>query len=776
MYKKLSLKPLLVAIAATGALNITVMAAAQAGGVHEDPNYTSAPVQVGQVSKKAKAIADKKKVPLKATYSEHVISAKIVRRASPMQNAQTILATKPSINATSAGPNGVRSTITFRAFTSGQFSETFDGIPLNGMFNGGTTNQASYRNAVPLTLNDISGVNIYNGINNPSVNSYNSLGGTINYQPRQPSKTMGGSVGMGYGSFGTFQWNALFNSGSIDGFRSLFAYNRQTSNGWLQNSGNRNTNYYYAGILPYDHGMSKVSAYVIVNNNVGYTPHSVPQALIQQYGDNYNWPLNYSTTSNNDTELTAILGDKSTVSRHVILGAKFYVHNNDYHRTSYANPAFDQSATQPYYLPNQGTGYPFWLSYPVPPTYDPSAIFGSTHYGTDYHLYEGISTALGFSPKAQFILPHNLVTLGGNVAYGMLHSAEYWYGAYAMPKVPQYNNAWDEHDSRLMSSVYMQDNISLLHGMVHITPGIKYLYAYTVSSDDIGFYYPIGGSVANSQAFTSPTIGISYAPLHGLSFYGSWGRNIKFPNIGAYYSNIAEQNNAGQYVIAPVTVQPEYVTDYELGTRYRHDGFKGSVDAYLEQFKNTFLTNTNSSGISNTYNGGSSRYEGVELALEQRLGHFLLGHWAAFANYSYNQAVFTSSFNSTYAGSVLAGQPLANVPKNMFNVGLNWGYHHIHAHIDGKYVSTQYVNQQFAGTPTSQTIPSYFLLNLGVEDTIPIHTDHVKSVKLSLNIDNLLNRHYFPRGFSNTDYYGNTYLSVLQGMPRFVFGSVTLKF
>jgi hypothetical protein len=347
MYKKLPLKPLLVAIAATGALNITVMAAAQAGAQLQPlmpQSATNTPVQVGQVSKKAKVSA-KKKVPLKATYSEHVITAKVVRRASPMQNAQTILARKPSINAFSTGPNGMRSTITFRAFKSGQFSETFDGVPLNGMFNGGTTNQASYRNAIPLTLNDISGINIYNGINNPSINSYNSLGGTINYQPRQPGKTMGGSVGMGYGSFGTFQWNALFNTGSIDGFRSLFAYNRQTSNGWLQNSGNRNTNYYYAGILPYDHGMSKVSAYVIVNNNVGYTPHSVPQVLIQQYGYNYNWPLNYSTSANNDTELTAILGDKSTVSRHVILGAKFYVHNNDYHRTSYANPAFDQSAT-----------------------------------------------------------------------------------------------------------------------------------------------------------------------------------------------------------------------------------------------------------------------------------------------------------------------------------------------------------------------------------------------------------------------------------------------
>ncbi|MEY2335950.1 hypothetical protein AB4094_15565 [Acidithiobacillus ferrianus] len=50
------------------------------------------------------------------------------------------------------------------------------------------------------------------------------------------------------------------------------------------------------------------------------------------------------------------------------------------------------------------------------------------------------------------------------------------------------------------------------------------------------------------------------------------------------------------------------------------------------------------------------------------------------------------------------------------------------------------------------------------------------SVKLALNIDNLLNRQYFPKGFSNTDYYGNTYLSVLEGMPRFVFGSVMVKF
>ena len=75
--------------------------------------------------------------PLKAQYTEHAIGAQAIRHASPAQNAQTILARKPSINAFSTGPNGVRSTITFRAFTSGQFTETFDGTPVNQQFAGG---------------------------------------------------------------------------------------------------------------------------------------------------------------------------------------------------------------------------------------------------------------------------------------------------------------------------------------------------------------------------------------------------------------------------------------------------------------------------------------------------------------------------------------------------------------------------------------------------------------------------------------------------------------
>lgn len=736
-------------------------------------------VNIGEVGAVSSAAHRKSKVrvPLKAPYSEHVIGAQAIHNASLAQNAQTILARKPSINAFSTGPNGVRSTITFRAFNSGQFSETFDGVPLNDMFNGGTTNQASNRNAIPLTLNDTAGIEIYNGVNNPAVNAYNSLGGTINFVPRQPSRHPGGALGVGYGSFGTVDWNAAANTGSLGGLRSLFAFNRQISQGWVNNSGDQNNNFYYAGILPYNDGRSRVSSYLIVNHNVGYTPHSVPLPLIQKYGTSYDWPLNYDSTRNNDREITGILADRSLLTRTAILRNKVFFQNNDYTRTSYSNPAFAQSASQPYYLPNQGTGYPFWLSYPTGPTYDPAAIFGSTHYGTDYHLYEDVSSDLGYSPSLTFLLPDNEVKIGGNVTYGVLHSAEYWYGSAPVPQQSGYNNAWNERDSRIYSSVYAQDDISLFGRTLHITPGVKYLDAQTTSADNVGFYYPIGGTVSDNESFVSPTLGINYAPLSGFSIYGAYGRNIKFPNIGAFYSNIAEQNAAGQYVVVPVHLSPEYATDYELGTRYEGYGFAGTVNVYRELFTNTFINTTSPiSGLSTTVNGGSSRYQGVELGLVQHFQAIPMGRFSVFGNYSYNKAVFTSSFNSAYVGQVSAGQPLADVPTNMVNLGIGWMRGLVHVRIDEKYVGPQYVNQQFAGVPGGLTIPGYAVTNIGVFDTIPFHETDVKSIKLALNIDNVFNKHYIPKAVSNTDYYGNSYLSVFEGMPFSIYGSATVRF
>jgi Outer membrane cobalamin receptor protein len=136
------------------------------------------------------------RIPMNSAFSASVIGPSAIRFASPMLSVQSLLERTPSINVRTPAANSVRTNITFRAFSSGQFSETFDGVPINDPFNGGTTNSASTRNNIPLTLDDINSVNIYRGINNPAVTSYNSLGGTIAFEPRDPSAKAGVSATM----------------------------------------------------------------------------------------------------------------------------------------------------------------------------------------------------------------------------------------------------------------------------------------------------------------------------------------------------------------------------------------------------------------------------------------------------------------------------------------------------------------------------------------------------------------------------------------------------
>ena len=240
------------------------------------------------------------RIPMSSAFSASVIGPSAIRFASPMLSVQSLLERTPSVNVRTPAANSVRTNITFRAFSSGQFSETFDGVSINDPFNGGTTNSASTRNNIPLTLNDVDSVNVYRGINNPAVTSYNSLGGTIAFQPRDPSAKAGGSATVGGGSFGTWFYGLTANTGEIGGVRNLVSVSHNSSSGWQDNSGNRNTNVYYAGELPYDGANGTLYAYAIYNTNAGFTPHTVPLPLIQQYGYHYGWPLNWSNSYNKD--------------------------------------------------------------------------------------------------------------------------------------------------------------------------------------------------------------------------------------------------------------------------------------------------------------------------------------------------------------------------------------------------------------------------------------------------------------------------------------------
>lgn len=323
-----------------------------------------------------------------------------------------------------------------------------------------------------------------------------------------------------------------------------------------------------------------------------------------------------------------------------------------------------------------------------------------------------------------------------------------------------------------MSSAYIQDDIHFWHDRVNITPGLKYLYQFTSATSLASSYGPTG-ALSQGDAFTSPTIGINVEPIKNLNAYVSWGRNIQFPTPGIYY-------NALDYPTNIVTqIQPEYVTDYEAGIRYAapHIGFHSSLDAYREDFKNKFQTYHVPGGPYIEENIGTATYQGIELALHQNMGHIVMGKWSLYGNYSYNVANYGAQDSGSNS---LIGVQITKVPKNQFNLGLNWRYRHFRLNLHGKYVSAQQLYYSYANGTSEAEAPAYFVMDLGLFDTIPVRHMQIKEVKLGLQVNNLLNRHYFADAYYNQPYPPSTqfppFLSILQGVPRAIFGSMTVRF
>ncbi|HLW24528.1 MAG TPA: TonB-dependent receptor [Steroidobacteraceae bacterium] len=739
-------------------------------------------------------------IPMQAQFSESAITPEAILNItpSPATTVQTLLNTQPSIYATTGATNGMETTIKFRSFSDGEFGETVAGVPLNDLFNSGVTYQADNRNNVLFITRDLDSVNLYRGVNNPAVNTYNSLGGTINYIPRQPTDTASGDVGADFGSFGTIDYHATINTGAWHGIKQTASVEVDDSQGWLQNTTDRNLNVYYAGNAKIA-GNSEGFGYFIYNRNHGNAPQFIPQNILNNQVD-FQWPTNLYRSDNLDKNYLGILGFKTEVGNILTIEDEAYVGDNNYTRTSFSNPNY----TGPYFIDDQGSGYPFWTGYtgydgftkfPYTGTQAYGVSTGASGYGcaptcafagTDYHFYGYDGSSYGDRLKISAELPYNTVTGGGDLNYGRLHSREYWYGSANMPMIVGYNDAWDERDTRTMWSVYAQDGIHFWNDRARITPGVKYIKARTTDIDALGFYYSAPGPDRGSENFVSPTVGASVEPIRDFTIYGAYGKNVKFPDITAFYNAIAGSNTA------PIVVKPEYAKDYEFGLRYQAGKLTAALNGYQEDFSQIIFSSATAAGFTQYQNGGSERYRGVEMQLTDEFGHFLVGELKGYVNASYNKAICTSSTKSDLTGQNCdSGQSLPNVPKVLANVGLIWDFSGWHVDVEGQYVGPQGLASYFTNLPVAPgelepgqrtQIPSYFLVSTGVIKVIPLNWSLAKAVRFALHVDNLFDKRYFSSAQVNIrnrdttganqaeDFYG------LSGEPIAVFGSIAIYF
>ena len=770
------------------------------------PSKASAKVIVLKAEKKAKKV---KRTP----FTVSKIKKKVIKTMNnPMTSFESLLNVSPSIHASTGGPNNIRSRVELRGFGTGEVSETFDGIPLNNMFDGNSSNYMDIRNNIPFTLGDISGVNVSYGVNNPSVDTFDSLGGQIGYEPVMPTSKFNASIFGGYGSFATRTYGFDINSGKLwEGIRMYLRVERNDANDWYDGSSfpNRDHSYYLSLIKPYNRGRSHISFIFMRNDDYANDPHLVPVPLLNQFGYNYGWPTSLANAQAYNQEYYAILGWKAYINRELTFDNKTFYSEDDMAKNLYVNPACHPSADsaiapgitqadcqipssilvngmQPYTL---GFGSGFWSNPSYVNQTDSYLAQYSTSaqlaYATDNHIKTVSLTQFGDFPMLTFKLPRNTVTVGGQFIYGDFHKME-GVSNYAFAPISLfYNTINDLSGNESMDALYAQDRIVIVPHKLFIEPGVKDQYVNQNISTNPVYNYQYGGKLSDNWNEIEPTVGLSFNLLPNWNFYATYGKTMKAPNYSEFETSLGSlgPNSSGTLVYAtPInTLKPEIVTDYELGTRYRLQNLELSANVYKEDFTHTFSTYLNfANGITYQYNSGASTYEGFQLEGQYDFNKNL----NVFGNYSLNTGKFVTGYSGSF-GNIKAGETVPFIPRHLANLGVDENYFNVNGRLWGTYTGEQSV-EDINGNPTgAYHLGGYWLFNLSLSHEfnfkrIPFFKDaDLKSMELSFTVDNIFNRNYLEGaipGFVNTTNSGAVYGEYMPGMPRFDYVSASFKF
>ncbi|MDX5935019.1 TonB-dependent receptor [Acidithiobacillus thiooxidans] len=725
-----------------------------------------------------------------------VIGPTQIKHASSAESIYSLLKQTPSVNEYQQNVGPGTPVLTVRGVRMSQLAQTLDGIPMTSLLSGG---QGAYLNnnvGTVISNGQISGIHVYPGVAPPDRGGFATVGGTVSYTTKTPPKKLYADIFTKVGSFSTDTYGFDASSGKIPGTDGLRVYTRlsQTqTDGYIQNTPARYTDFLFTAIKPYDYGLSKVTGTVIYNTAHGYLI-SAPNAVAQldKYGIFYNYPLSEASTLQKNQYLTAILGDSTYINSHLVIGAKaFFIHKHSY-LAGYLDPSlitqeypYQVNFNNPYsgYGPLAPTSGGPGL---IPHTYNPVAVFGSYHAGEAAQINISSSNTIGIAPKINIFLPHNDITVGGLIAQETSGpgGGDYFYGSLDMPEIYGYNSYGDPAGKaqRTVYSGYVSDKINLINNRLHIEPGV------TLTGVSTSNYVPanLHGTPPNAYTLSNydkeilPYLGLSYDITHKVIAYASYGKGARFAPVADYVLG-----PSGSTTLAP---GPETVNAYETGLRYVGKHLYVNFDGFLQNMHGMFSFYTNYlTGYSLYANIGEEQMKGLELSGKYEINP----EWTVSGHVSYTDAQYMNSFSANVTpfegqyGYVFAGDPLASVPNWLAGLRVGYHNHNFHAALIESYTGPQVTTYDLPPTESNPllqdaTTPNpgvklapYFLTNLQASYKVPIHEDHLSSVTVSLNIDNLLDNHYYLHYYQAYKEYafeavGDPYAEAYPGMPRFI--------
>jgi iron complex outermembrane receptor protein len=757
-------------------------------------------VNAGEVSATAKyythlgksSIKLSKKKIFKSTQSEAVVSRQDIEALGPSTSSAGALSAATGVEIRGYGGNSdtARYQIQLRGSKVGWSSTNgdadrngitvlFDGIPMNNTI---SHNGQWDSNEIPITQL-FSGINIIYGPGNPATRWFDSVGGTINYVPVQPTKHPHYQIGVVYGSQQTENLHFIFNTGQHDGWSAVIGggyagdktYWTGTSVGHYSSPSQSHA--IFAKIAKnFTNGTLAFGIYNVNNvepaprpNFIPLTP--IPGVTVTGYPGS---PEFSQQTSGFYGTGTPAIWFKQLQVRDTIFYSKFSValskdltfHNNLWyrwgHRVHYRvnNYGTNSPASGVFYVPNS-TNSEYY--YPTTNQYGDNFYF-------DYHL------------------PYNNVKFGAYAILQKYFSPYLGYNNLGVGGSTQNNPASTQAFTLNTTYVhaYLQDTIHPLKGL-RITPGIAEVSYHTEFANDL----PIGGNNAVGATNTAktfvraePSVGLRYQPLPWGALYANYAISFQNPTDNAFGAN---QSNPVNISI----LKPTQARDYEVGFKLfsHHVPVLHNATLNVNYFSDTLTDESiaiyHTNITTSTQAAANAELKGVQIATTIEPNF----HWRIFANASFDQDQY---LQYETGGVLFHNEPIAYTPNVLMNFGLDYrtfvGSTLVTIGLLDQYTGAQHYFNNNTNNVSHRKLPGFNVANLSISANVPVPPSMTKAVKvleLSFNINNVLGNQYNDNGYITAGgYFGTNTLGtntanailVQPGAPRQFIAALTAKF
>jgi len=260
-----------------------------------------------------------------------------------------------------------------------------------------------------------------------------------------------------------------------------------------------------------------------------------------------------------------------------------------------------------------------------------------------------------------------------------------------------------------------------------LTPGLRYenitLERNDFGTEDVTRTGTNLSTRSNEMNEFIPGIGLNYKFNQEFSLFG--GVHKGFSPAGTTEGESSERS-----------------VNYELGTRFSHNGFSGEVVGFYNDYSNLLgsdLAATGGGGTLDLFNAGEVDVSGLEVLG----GYDFLANNVNFSlpltmTYTFTDAEFQNNFNSNVGiwGKVDSGDEVPYISRHQFNAGLSFIAEKFEAHANARYRGEF---RTLAGTgdiPSNEKVGSNFILDISAKYHL---TDNFS---LTTNVINMLDTEY----------------------------------